>query len=207
MQTPRQDQTRQLIIDTARAHLRRFGESKVTVVDIARALGMSHSNVYRFFKSKSDILDAVIDQWLSKMEALIRGIAEREEPAAARLEAIVLELHRKRRRKLERDAEVYLTFRRLIESRPDAAEKRQEKIRQVFARLIADGIAAGEFQPVDPIEAANALEDATAIFLHPLVMPAALTERTEERARTVVRYIISAFAVSRPVRMLSAVGR
>jgi AcrR family transcriptional regulator len=190
-----------MIIETARAHLRRFGEDKVTVVDIARALRMSHSNVYRFFKSKSDILDAVIDQWLSKMEALIEGIAQQPGSASMRLEAIVLELHRKRRKKLERDAEVYLTFRRLIESRPDAAAKRQEKIVHVFRKVIAAGIAAGEFTPVDCQEAATALEDATAIFLHPLVMPAALTERTEERARNVVRYILQGFAVSKSAEM------
>ncbi len=183
-----------MIIETARAHLRRFGEDKVTVVDIARTLRMSHSNVYRFFKSKSDILDAVIDQWLSKMEALIEGIAQQPGSAAARLEAIVLVLHRKRREKLERDAEVYLTFRRLIESRPDAAAKRQEQIANVFRKVIAAGVAAGEFEAVDAREAATALEDATAIFLHPLVMPAALTQRTEERARNVVRYIVKGFA-------------
>src|SRR5258708_5646242 len=77
VQTPRQLQTRQLIIETARAHLRRFGENKVTVVDIARSLGMSHANVYRFFPSKSGILDAVIDEWLAKMEALMESIAQR----------------------------------------------------------------------------------------------------------------------------------
>jgi len=197
VQTPRQQQTRQLIIETARAHLRRFGEDKVTVVDIARTLGMSHSNVYRFFKSKSDILDAVIDQWLSKVAAFIEGIAQRPGSASGRLEAIVLELHRKRRMKLERDAEVYESFRRLIESRPDAAAKRQAQIRNVFKKLITAGVAAGEFTRVDCEEASGALEDATAIFLHPLVMPAALTERTEERARNVVRYILAGFAAKK----------
>ncbi len=194
METRRQSQTRQLIIDTARAHLRRFGENKVTVVDIARSLGMSHANIYRFFPSKSHILDAVMDEWLAKTEALMEGIAERPLPASERLEAIVLELHRKRRKMLERDAEVYLTFRRLIVSRPEAAAKRQRQVVKVFKKLIAAGIAAREFVPVDCDEAAVALEDATAIFLHPLVMPAALTERTEERARNVVRHILAGFA-------------
>ena len=38
---------------------------------------------------------------------------------------------------------------------------------------------------MDPEEAATVLDDATAFFLHPAVMPSALANRGEERARNV----------------------
>ena len=77
--------TRQLILDTAKALLRRHGEGNLTVVDIARATGMSHANVYRFFRTKAGILDAIIDEWLSKVEAFVEAIAQRPNTAAERL--------------------------------------------------------------------------------------------------------------------------
>jgi AcrR family transcriptional regulator len=192
--------TRKLILETARTLLRRFGADKLTVVDIARALDMSHANVYRFFKNKSEILDAIVDEWMSKMEAFIEAIAERPISASERIEAVVLELHRKRRQKLLEDAEVYETFRRVVEMRPDVIAQRREKIVSVFKRLIEEGVDAGEFVAVDADEAATVLKDATALFLHPFMIPTTLREETDDRARNVVRYILAGFSTTESKR-------
>jgi AcrR family transcriptional regulator len=194
MQNGSQAETRRRILDTAKVLLRRYGPDKMTVMDIARELKMSHANVYRFFRTKSEILDALIDEWLSQIEAFVETVAARATPASDRLEAVVLELHRKRRQKLLDDAEFYETYKRVIELRPDFAEKRREKIFNVFRRLIEEGIEAGEFKAVDSNEAANVLKDASAIFLHPLMIPTVLKEDTETRARNVVRYVIEGFS-------------
>ena len=194
MQNRSQMETRRRILDTAKVLLRRYGPDKMTVMDIARELKMSHANVYRFFRTKSEILDALIDEWLSQIEAFVETIAARVAPASDRLEAVVLELHRKRRQKLLDDAEFYETYKRVIELRPDFAQKRREKIFNVFRRLIEEGIEAGEFKAIDSNEAANVLKDASAIFLHPLMIPILLKEDTETRARNVVRYVIEGFS-------------
>jgi AcrR family transcriptional regulator len=192
------DDTRKLILETAKALLRRHGEDKMTVVDIARALDMSHANVYRFFRTKSDILDAITNEWLAKVEAFVEAIADRQASAAGRLEAVVLELHRKRKQKLVEDAEVYETYRRIIELRPAVTALRREKILKVFKRLIKEGIQSGEFNPVDVQEAAEALKDATLGFLHPLIIPTMLSEQTEERASNVVRYVLAGILARKP---------
>ncbi len=43
------------ILDAAEDVLRRYGPAKATVVDVARALGVSHGSVYRHFPSKAEI--------------------------------------------------------------------------------------------------------------------------------------------------------
>jgi hypothetical protein len=67
----------------------------------------------------------------------------------------------------------------------------------VFKKLVECGVEIGEFVPVDCHAAATALKDATALFLHPLMIPGALNEDTETRARNVVRCIIAGFATDR----------
>ncbi len=198
MQNGSQNETQKLILEAAKGLLRRYGPDKMTVMDIARLLKMSHANVYRFFRTKSEILDALIDEWLAQIEAFVETIAAREVPASERLEAVVLELHRKRRQKLLDDAEFYETYRRVIELRPDFAEKRREKIFNVFRKLIEAGIEAGEFKAVDSNEAANVLKDASAIFLHPLMIPTVLKEDTDTRARNLVRYIVAGISMEPP---------
>jgi AcrR family transcriptional regulator len=187
--------TRELIAETARAHLRRFGEDRMTITGIARALGMSHANIYRYFPGKTAIIEAVLDRWLDRVEILIDELAAREGTAAVRIEGIVIEIHRRRRARFLQEPELFESFRRVIVSRSDAVAKRQAKIAAVFAQLIQQGIDDGEFRPVDPAEAATVLEDATAFFLHPAVMPSALHNRGEERARNVVRHVLAGFAL------------
>jgi AcrR family transcriptional regulator len=185
------DDTRRLILETAREHLRRYGESKMTVVDVAKSLGMSHANVYRFFQSKAEILNAIVDEWLAKVESLLEPIACENAPAAERIETLVIEIYRRRRQKLEADSEVYETFRKIIASRPDAVAKRIRRIDEVFRQLVAQGVESGEFREVDPAEAATALDDATAIFLHPLMTSSFMSETTEARVRNVVRVMLA----------------
>jgi AcrR family transcriptional regulator len=187
-------ETRNQILQSAEALLRRFGNDKLTVVDIARSLNMSHANVYRFFKTKSDILDAIIDEWLTKIERFVEEIAQRPISTAARIEAIVLELHRKRKQKLRQDAEVFKAYRHIVEVRPDAAARRREKILRVFQRLIEEGIESGEFAGVDSLKGATVLKDATCLFLHPLLIPTTLNEETDARAKDVVRFILAGFS-------------
>jgi AcrR family transcriptional regulator len=189
------DSIRSLILETAKTLLRRYGNDKMTVVDIARSLGMSHANIYRFFTNKSAILDAITDEWLSKLEQFVEEIAIRPASAAERIEAVVVELHRKRKEKFKRDSEVFETYRRLVEVRPEVAAQRREKILSVFKRLIEEGLDSNEFADVDIHTAAIALKDGTALFLHPFLIPTTLNEATDARAKAVVRFILSGFTV------------
>jgi AcrR family transcriptional regulator len=170
----------------------------MTIIGIARALGMSHANVYRYFPSKSAIVEAVLDRWLSRVENFIEELARRDGTAAERIERVVIELHRRRRAKFQQEPELYESFRRVIVSRSRAVAKRQEQIVAVFRLLVEQGIRDGEFPAIDPGAAATVLEDATAFFLHPAVMPSALDNRGEERARNVVRHVLAGLAVEIP---------
>ena len=164
----------------------------MTVVDVARELGMSHANVYRYFRNKAEILDAIVDEWLAKVETLLEPIIRQRTGAAQRIESVVLEIYRRRRNKLQEDAEVYETFRRVYASRPDAVVRRVRRISEVFHLLVAEGVASGEFRQVDPAEAAAALDDATAIFLHPLMTSALMSETTEARLKNVLGFLLAA---------------
>jgi AcrR family transcriptional regulator len=186
-------ESRRQIIEAAKGCLRKFGPDKLTVTDVARSLGMSHANVYRFFKSKSDLLDAIIDQWLTLLENFIQEIADRPLSAAERIQAVVLDLHRKRKQKFIEDGEIFETFKRVVELRPEMMAQRREKITKIFERLLEEGVASGEFKKLNARQVAVALKDATALFLHPFLIPTTLNQETEKRARHVVDFILAGF--------------
>ena len=73
------------ILDAAEEVLTRFGPAKATVVDVARALGVSHGSVYRHFPSKAALRDAVTERWLARVSAPLAAIVAEDGPAPERL--------------------------------------------------------------------------------------------------------------------------
>ena len=56
--------TREQILQAAEDVLRRHGPAKTNVVDVARALNVSHGSVYRHFPSKAALREAVAERFL-----------------------------------------------------------------------------------------------------------------------------------------------
>ena len=196
MSSDRAEETRRQIIETALTLLRRYGQDKLTVVDIARSLGMSHANVYRYFSTRNEILDAIMDDWMAKVQAFADEIAARPESASVRIEAVLLELHRRRRQKLVEDPEVYQMAQRVFDLRPEALARHRDAVRSVFRQLIQAGIEAGEFRRLNVVEATEVLLDSTILFIHPLMIPTLMespSDQAEARARKVVGAILTSF--------------
>ncbi|MBR7551869.1 helix-turn-helix transcriptional regulator, partial [Mycobacterium tuberculosis] len=54
--------TRSRIMIEAERLFRHFGYNKTTVADIAREMGMSPANIYRFFASKAALMEAMAER-------------------------------------------------------------------------------------------------------------------------------------------------
>ena len=78
--------TPERILEVTEDVLRRFGLAKATVVDVARALDVSHGSVYRHFPSKVSLRKAVAKRWLDRANAPLEKVAESSGPAPARLD-------------------------------------------------------------------------------------------------------------------------
>jgi AcrR family transcriptional regulator len=159
--------TRERILTAAEELLRRYGPAKTTVADVARALGMSHANVYRHFASKADLRDAVAERWLHAVAAPLDAIAAGPQPAGERLVAWLLALAEAKRRKVHDDPELFANYHGLAEQARGVVGAHVAKLQAQLARIVADGTDAGEFAAVDPDATAAAILDATLRFHHP----------------------------------------
>ena len=78
------------ILATALRLYRRHGHKKTTVADIARELSMSPANIYRFFRSKKAIEEAVVRNLFNEILAAIIEAARSHGSATQRLRAALL---------------------------------------------------------------------------------------------------------------------
>jgi AcrR family transcriptional regulator len=159
--------TAEAILDTAEEVLRRFGPAKASVVDVARALDVSHGSVYRHFPSKVALRDAVTERWLDRVSAPLEEIAIRRGKASTRLREWLTTLATSKQTMSAQDPELFETFRELTVAAREVVDAHVDHLAEQLARIVADGMASGEFAEGDAGTIGRAVLVATARFHHP----------------------------------------
>jgi len=159
--------TPERILEVTEDVLRRFGLTKATVVDVARALDVSHGSVYRHFPSKASLRQAVAKRWLDRANAPLQKIAESTGPAPARLEKWVRTMFEIKRQKVTEDPEMFQTYLTLAREACEAVKAHRERLMGQVAHILADGVKQGAFEVADVNVTARALFDATTRYHHP----------------------------------------
>jgi AcrR family transcriptional regulator len=73
-QTRKHDRNRQRIVDAARGHFFNHGFRGVTMDDLAEELGISKKTLYAYFPGKFDLLEAVLADKLTGVEATLKEV-------------------------------------------------------------------------------------------------------------------------------------
>ncbi|HVX77711.1 MAG TPA: TetR family transcriptional regulator [Bradyrhizobium sp.] len=159
--------TPERILEVTEDVLRRFGLAKATVVDVARALDVSHGSVYRHFPSKASLREAVAKRWLDRVSAPLKAITEERGPARARLERWLRELCTAKQKKVCDDPEMFQTYLTLAREACATVKAHREGLIAQVAVIIADGVEQGAFEVADVKASARAIYDATIRYHHP----------------------------------------
>jgi AcrR family transcriptional regulator len=160
--------TAERILEATEEVLRRHGPAKATVVDVARALGVSHGSVYRHFRTKAALREAVTKRWLDRTSQALAGIAadERRDPGE-RLRAWLAALFEAKRRKAGDDPELFATYMVLTGENGEAVGAHVADLTGQLTRIVEAGVSAGAFTAPDPAATARALFQATGRFHDP----------------------------------------
>ena len=124
--------TSERILQAAEDVLRRHGPAKANVVDVARALGVSHGSVYRHFPSKQALREAVTQRWLESFHDTLDPIVADDEPE--QLRRWLHALFAAKRGKALEDPELFATYAALV-SEQSAVE--QEHVAWLTSQLEA----------------------------------------------------------------------
>ena len=159
--------TPERILEATEDVLRRFGLAKATVVDVARALDVSHGSVYRHFPSKASLRQAVAKRWLDRANAPLQEIAEAAGPAPARLEKWLRTMFEIKYKKVCDDPEMFATYLTLAREACKMVKAHKDGLVDQIAHILSDGVKQGTFQVTDAKTSARAIFDATSRFHHP----------------------------------------
>lgn len=188
-------ETRERILDVAEELFKRVGYSKTAVADIAQELGMSSANVYRFFPSKLAINEAICHRMLGDCHCGMDAAMAADGPASERLKAMLIGMNSFARQKYVAERRMHEMVEVALQENWGVIQAHLEFVVGRIARLIAEGVAAGEFKPVaDPLQAALTVKQACVSVLHPLMI--AECERhgmmTEDQPVRIISFVVEA---------------
>ncbi|KXF75952.1 TetR family transcriptional regulator [Paramesorhizobium deserti] len=180
------------ILDAAERLFRHFGYSKTTVADIAKELGMSTANIYRFFASKVEIHQAICTRILDGSYQLALQTAELPLSASERLRRYALDQHRLTVETMMDEEKVHEMVIVAIERDWHVIDKHIDRLNEVLARVIADGIKAGEFTEQDAGVASKCFGASIVTLCHPQLVVQCLSKENRARPEELVDFAIKA---------------
>ncbi len=160
--------TRERILAAAEEVIRRFGPARATVVDVARALGVTHAAVYRHVADKAELRQLVVKGWVETTMPPLRAIVARRGPAPKRLRQLFDALIAVKRRRAADDPELFAAYRTLAADAQAVTAAHVDELVALTATIIRAGTKEGTFRRVDPIATARAVLMATSRFHHPM---------------------------------------
>lgn len=89
----REERTRREIVAATRSLVERHGFAKVTLEDIAGALGKKKSFLYYYWPDKEAILAAMVEQESAEIDAAIQAALERETSGKDKIGRYILQCH------------------------------------------------------------------------------------------------------------------
>ncbi len=180
------------ILDSAERLFRHYGYGKTTVADIARDLGMSTANIYRFFASKTEIHQAICGRMLELSYKLALDTSRLPISASERLRRYIHAQYKMTVEAMLDEKKVHEMVVVAIERDWHVIEKHIDRIHDVIAGIIRDGIEAGEFVEQDPVVASRCFGAATVNLCHPQMVAQCLAKENRASPDDLIEFAIRA---------------
>jgi AcrR family transcriptional regulator len=139
-----------VILKAAAALFSRLGFKKTTVSDIARAAGLKKPSVYYYFKSKDEIICAVVKREGREIVAVMEAAARRDGTISEKIKAFLLARYRAFKK---RKAESEISVDEIIEASSLVMKARSEAVELEIAalsHLLENAIENGEIEIDNP---------------------------------------------------------
>lgn len=184
--------TRSRILETADRLFRHYGYDKTTVADLARELGMSPANVYRFFASKSEIVEAIATLMFEERHRHNLTILAGPGTPGERLRRLLIENHGITVETLVADRKVHDIVEVAMREQWQSIETHLAQFADAIEALIREGVASGEFAADDPRRAAVCLRQSFVSMIHPTLIVQCSDDRERAGPEELADFVISA---------------
>ena len=180
------------IVEAAHARFRHYGYGKTTMVEIAADTGMSAANLYRYFKSKEDIIAECANRSMcERVDRLRTAIRKPGLTAVEQFKTYVLTDLNMSHEMAEGDEKISELVNNITQQRPDMVYKKIEAENTLIAEILSHGIETGEFDIDDISDTANTIHMSLVVFNVPIFMGLYSLEEFKTKAMSIIELIVN----------------
>jgi len=180
------------ILEAAEAQFRHYGYSKTTVADVAKDLGMSPANIYRFFASKSELLEGVCARLLAQSLKIAEDFAAMPLSAEERLRGYAMAQFQFTVTTMMDEKKVHEMAVVAIEQSWGVIDKHIDEVQAILARIIEDGMDKGEFAKGDAVHIARCFGAAISPLHHPQLVAQCIGKDNRAKPEELIEFAIRA---------------
>jgi TetR/AcrR family transcriptional repressor of the ameABC operon len=185
------DETRAEILNTAEALFRSHGYSSVTIADIAAELCMSPANVFKHFRTKGSLVDAIATRSIEETLQVLKTL-DGNAPASQRLLALAQDVMESHLNKINDAPYIFEMILVTVQEELDCGERFQTMMIETIAQIIQAGVDEGTYAVADVHRFAEAAFNALACVIHPVMIANEKADILATRCREVVGLIDAA---------------
>ncbi|KWV56360.1 MULTISPECIES: TetR family transcriptional regulator [Rhizobium] len=185
------EETREDILSMAELLFRQRGFVAVSIADIAAALGMSPANVFKHFRSKAALVDAIAERHLGDVADRFATFDDAL-PPNEQLLRFVLRLLDSHLQDIQQNPYIFEMVLMTVQAKLEAGNRYRERIVRKLDEIIRAGVAEGRYHCSSAADAANTVADVLASVLHPVLIARDDKDTLVQRAKQIVIFVDAA---------------
>ncbi|WP_417622593.1 TetR/AcrR family transcriptional regulator [Parasphingorhabdus sp.] len=183
--------TRTRIMDAADRMIQEKGAISFTMTDLAGAVGMSPSNLYRFFESKDALAEAMAGDWFAELQEIMEALVSADIPVEEKLYQFFANRLVVQRARYEEDPELFEAYMDLGDEHFEVIKGYVDLADHYMASILAEAMEKGYFKGLELDAIVSLVNSMMQPFCNPRIMMQMMHVATEERLRIVINTILN----------------
>ncbi len=183
--------TRSRIITAADHMIQEKGAISFTMTDLATAVGMSPSNLYRFFESKDALAEAMAGEWFAELEVIMEELVVADMPVEEKLYQFFASRLVVKRARFEDDPGLFESYMELGDEHFEVIKGYVDLADHYMASILAEAMEKGYFKGLELDTVVSLVNTMMQPFCNPKLMMQMMHLATEERLRIVISTILN----------------
>lgn len=182
------------IVDKAESLFRDVGYSKTTVAEIAKSLGMSQANVYRYFPTKAAINEVICERVVTRIEDRCKSIIDKDSDPKQAISKFQIEYYRAVRDNVIKDQRLHEMVVKAVEQYWPVIQGHIDRMDLMMQEILSKGVSKGSFKNINIQETSLALQNAFSSFTYPALVERQIADASQsggdERIESNLRVLI-----------------
>lgn len=172
----------------AEAVFREKGFAGTTIADIAAGLGMSPANVFKHFRSKTVLAEAIAERHIEELVGALEGV-DLSLPVMERLGHFVRRLMESHLRSLQQSPYIFEIVLMTSGGDMSCGLRYKQLLEDCFVEMVRHGVEEGAYFSADIEKTARCISASFACVLHPVFLVRYAPEELRTRCDEVIEFV------------------